>query len=447
MLAAFNRSCDNAALRALVVIAVPIVLGVGCGAPTSWLDSGASRSLMLVVVAEGKPVSLLATNTSERLDVELEGNVVDGSTIFAVRFDRALDELGISSGWQSEGDAPLPEWTDVLVASRLDGALVFEAEPDPPPSVTGLKVHRELASRCVPLDVTTVRLDGARGRANFVLALDESSALVGTTVGFFRVNHERSEPVPSMNEAPRLAAYKASDGEIWLVGGRQRVARGTLEAGFTDTSSLTLDPGQQADLQGLEVDGKLELFVASESFHVERFDGRTWSSLFELERTTGDGSFVAPIGPRHVVALSRRGHEIFDWRDGDLTRIKLFDGAIDQVLAELQSMFRVPGLGVVAGGRRGRLFGIVGEEWRGLDTVGYLPVNFVVPLADGYIVGGGDGVVTHWFPGAGACEARTVSTDGRHLVGAARVGDSVVLAEEDAIEDTTDLHVVWMSAR
>jgi hypothetical protein len=170
----------------------------------------------------------------------------------------------------------------------------------------------------------------------FAIPAGTDRILVGMTNGeLFQVAQDgsysevRDLGLPALPETIDFkAAYREDDGTMWLYAFDGRVARGSLEAGFTFISEVSTATGGAIALDGSRGGAPLEILAAgADRRRLVRFDGARWETLFEGDETPicdlGFFDVVLPpvvswIGPSEALAIGAgesRG-SVLRYKDG-----------------------------------------------------------------------------------------------------------------------------------
>jgi hypothetical protein len=245
--------------------------------------------------------------------------------------------------------------------------------------------------------------DGARVTAAVALGPDDGLFFIDGGV-VDRAMGTLITPIAGLRFAfPTLAAFRRDDQTTWLLGRAGQTAFGKpelsqLEVGPTLVASSSSSAGWAA-LDGAP-GGSIELFAATAE-GLSRFDGSSWHVLSSsgAHPVSDEELSVAWAGPHEAYATAG-GPSILHAVGGAVTAEALPIASSDHPTV----VALIPRLGVAVGTSLGAIALKQGNMWRRLDptpTAGR--VRAIVPLDDGLLFGGAQGVLTEWRPIFGYC--------------------------------------------
>ncbi len=394
----------------------------GCGEDASvWLglpaEFRASAAAIFAVEGDGAP-RLVAVEPDPALKVELIARG-ERSALWALLYDQPLADLGLEpgplvlapEGTDRRSTRPIPAPARIVTASligrRTDG---WAPAPALSATLTSLRLPgpAHALRGCTVFEETRFAFSPAVD-ATFAIALDSTSALVGLEDGrFFRATldgiEEVSLPVP---DGVYYSAHLDARGRLWL-GGVDMLVVGRLDDGRPFETVAEGELGRLEWLEGPPGGDGSELFALSAEGGVWRFlDGRPQVLLPAGVRQDWRRG-LAVLGPGEVLAVGLH-RPILRWSAAD--------GWVDETsrAASADAMVAVEhlaGRGVFAGTLIGEVLSRDRDgRWEHLSGSPLaLPVNAIVPIAEGILAAGGGGNAAEWRPGEGFCPSFVVSS-------------------------------------
>ena len=403
--------------------------------------TGAAQLLRLE--AADAPTSALDLDGVDRaLDLE----------VVTLYYDRPLAELGLAPGSITpvqDGLRPLPEAVFLRgLTVRADDVLPWTTLADLPPALAALRLG-PLGRPCpTRTEIPLPQITPADGAARFVLPLDETHALVGTTGVLLRVGTDATVvrltppaglPVDAATLVSTSSAPPAGDPRARLVyfsGRRLRLWSAWVGEGIQRPVELvgpdTLDPSVVAAIHWLAASAEgAEVFALTERGYLLQRDGAVWRQRFPHAQ----GEAAAPkvfLGG----GLARLGA-------GEVMSGHAHTPALVHVIGEechehtLHPDFTVAGVATAADGRtvaatvNGHLFehDPTHDSWRPLSpklpTVGGESVR---AHGAGWLVTGQIGLITYFRRWDTACDLSL--SEPRSVYFAVPVGDYIIAGTE-----------------
>lgn len=354
--------------------------------------------------------------------------------IYTMGFGCALERLGLEAGLQERAVAPeeevrLPQalFEREVTTGQDNWRTSSQRSDDVQDALRALPLTRESNCRTwtaqlEPVDVTLPN-DG-HGSAALAMSLQDGSAIVASVDGYYyRVwATGRVEDLPrSWPRAPR-AMHAMADGTLWLFDGEGVLHRGSIDAGFEVVAAggPAAPEGVLAALAGpRDSDTAFELFVATSSKMLARFDGAAWEVLDQQPTTNFFVPVVAWLGPGHAMAPGFGGR-VVEYRDTELIR-HLLPGQASPI-----GISQVPGVGVLVGSTGGLVYVYVQDdaEWRLHGDPGFEEYTLLLnPLPGrGLLVGGMIKTrafrfgFSQWLPELGYCEPEQIDEPAAAMV-------------------------------
>lgn len=378
--------------------------------------------------------------------------LTDEATLALASFQLRLEQLGLQRGeldlaQQTAGSPlPAPHAAFVLDISGADPTPTWTPHPALPSGLDTLRV-RPGQGPCRALRATTVALPDY-DTPGVLWPIDDTTYLVGThTQGaYYRVSRAGVEPLPALRGLPGSAMAISADEELWLFGEHGRTAHGTLARGFVAGPAA---PSETHVVDVVPVPGStqaLDVFAATHTGGLLRFDGRRWTRLVAESEPIGTYSrSMVALAADHVV-MTTNSAEVARWRRGQLTREQPYPSET----REIEAVGWAPGLGLVAGAAiEGRLLVDAGDgRWTFLGAQGLGPdglglgLDDLVAYEDGLFMTGTLGAHTQWWPDWGYCEPGTpLGPAGSRRIHVRGDGTVVVLMD---IGSVSNGQLVWL---
>lgn len=375
------------------------------------IPARSARSLVLIYAGAGAfegNAHDLSNRTVEYLTVSRAS--LGERTLYALYFDCGLEALGLEPGALAFGSGnALPAAREVFAAAPGEEWAALDVLPD---AIRDLKIAGVADQTCrAPIDARFVvpREAGGGGEVRFVEAFGEGAALFATANGRLSLIEDGAVRPWMELMFPTLGAVFLDDGALWLAARGGAVISGRVFAGETFVARPTRTSTR--GMTRLRLDGATEdeIYLVSDQRSFERFDGSSWSVLYEgsgeLMRSR---SAVVRIGPGEAIAIGPAAPGIVRYREGVATVESLPEGAAI-------SAAKIDGVGVVAGNDLGSLFLDTAGGWRALDVDAMTGVRAIAAL-EGMILFGGEAGVMHRFVVSGEdavsrCEPLSLGPD------------------------------------
>lgn len=431
------------ALACLAAILWPA--GCSLSADVAVVPSEGSESLLVVRVPEGGPpelaaLSLAGEGAGARTSIPAPDR---GELLYVLLYRCSFEALGLerSTIKPSSGTGrPLP-WPER--ALRNDGGDSWtEVDVNAVPSLRELRIDAGPEYEC--LDTVTRTVDLPRDdRVMFAVPLGGAEVFIGTSLGkFLRFDVESLAVTPVVQlstTTPHRGAAAWGD-EIWLLGEDGRTQHGRPEA-LVEGPRMAAPPYDSCiDTVASPADAPFELFTLGCTGKAEHFDGTRWRVLDEtgleghLESivwlSRGRALGVGPNTPQ-LSRFEAEGRVV-----GESVRLDLNDRP-----ATLTAHPR----GVLVGTEGGQIVLRDGDGgWTPLaSTLDRHAPGVVLPLGDGFIYGGYEGIFWQWQEQVGRC-SRPLSVPLNAFMGL-RVQDKAVILTE--YEGHQVIHVVEEKAK
>lgn len=308
--------------------------------------------------------------------------------------------------------------------------------------------------RCLRTQATVVPLPGSN-TINIILALDAQHVLAGDFGGrFWTVRKDGFvEPMPALMGLPGRTAARDPNGEYWFGGEAGRIAHGPLEGPFETqvvstasaavVSSIRFDPESGQGLAVvvsavIEAPGseRVELLSQTRSgwvpiAQVQSQDVRTTFS--RVRWLPGGEALVVHGGPS---VLHYDGRDVHDQVVG---RANLFFSL------EVRDATFHPQHGAAVVADDGRLYRGAPpyDNWMPAEEALLgVPADSVLPLGDGYLIGGNVGRMKQFYPGAAECPDEDLTDSDADFM--LPFGDDVV-ASGQTREGAESNSLTWVS--
>lgn len=404
------------------------ILAASCSGGTTVFvplppDVASARS-MLVTEGYGSDirsvsaVDLGAEGPRTGLELPSASPAGEALEITAILYAESLPALRFEAGplrFPSANEA----WRMVPTSTRAWSARVTDGEASDwrnlallPDAVRAIRLFDPAPPRspCVTFEQTRIPLTTG-DQAFFAVAVERDLALVATLDGHFHaVSSAGAVPLTALStDTPHAAGFRASDGEVWLIGTDGRMMRGHPhpDRGFVPVAGAAAS-GAWKRLVGASEGSPFELFLVTDGKAFERFDGASWTTLDQsagpLEPAHGS---VAWVRSGEAFAVGPRPHAVLTYRDGQLFEEPFRD---PNVTDEVSVAAFVPGVGRVVGTSVGVLHILTGRGWEAHPTRPLHGLTFIEPLDQGLIAGGSDGAFVQYYSGYGYCPAVFTST-------------------------------------
>jgi hypothetical protein len=389
-------------------------------------DGTLALSTLFVIVRGGALESIDAIALDHPIYPEIHVGSRDTIQLYAFLYSGSLSSMNMQAGLQriagdtDTGSYILPETaikkggvghlpaSAALYTMQLPSSAPMWAAQDPsslPPSVLNAKLDVPPVERCVDFTARSVSLD-TRADALIGIGIDPHDVFAGTRDGhFFNVTSTVAVRYAGLStNTPYLGGYRGPAGDIWLAGDQGQIVHGHPDSGFSAVDHTATRGGND----WVHIDGPddatapFELFVATDSGTLDRFDGNAWHALVSREPTPTELDWavsVAWAAPGEVFAIGPSVTTIIHVRSGQLSDEPFGSG--DQIATTVAI---IRGFGPVLGTNTGRLYRYNGTVWSEIPgTSFHLPVTTIAALDDGILFGGKDGVLAEWFPALGYC--------------------------------------------
>ncbi|MCC7386594.1 MAG: hypothetical protein IT384_32450 [Deltaproteobacteria bacterium] len=415
--------------------------------PLPALDPSAKS---YIVVMES---SRLRGAVAREVHETLERTVADDVVLTLLTYSDTLDELGLVSG-----DFPFPQTCRSCRIASPSAA--YQAEPDAeawgavdlPEAMADLLVP-DRAARCdtCPSLSAEEQVLPAQGTVSFGTALDDDTAIVGTTDGvLWSVRGDASPQRLCAPGGPVGLSGLVVAGRLWIMDGHQLLSR-PLDGTSTATScayevmATTSTRGEDARwLAGGEDAGAVQIFAASDQGALGRFDDQGWHPLGQVTSADRGRGGVAWLGGDRAVAAFGTGD--ISWLEGDRLTQEAVETRDPLLRPEITAIASSPALGLLLGtGSNGLVLRTEGA-WRPVAGGRIFElVHGVVPFRDGALMILRSAVFLPYSP-RGQCEPRTMFSLGdqganpRNLV---RLDGDVVLVA-DASGQAVPPSIVWL---
>lgn len=333
-----------------------------------------------------------------------------GDVSFAVLAYRcSLERLGLVEGPQALKEAPserpwLPEPAEVWLAQGGPGRSGTWSSGQMNEAVEQIlsKLPLEEENLCrsrqavlEPKELSMPR-DERRDPA-FAVRVDDDHILAGTRNGFYYLVDRGGgvQPVEDFGADVYRGAYRADDGELWLMSTTGKLVRGRLGGEFTVvTSTAPLRRRPDQELGQLALDGPkntpgapFELYAETDARTFLRFDGTTWTRLADSERHfwifVARVAWIAP-GEAAAISVGSATNTVVRYKNGEVIEERLSGSSVG-----LSCIAQVPGFGTIAGRDDGSVFiDEGGGSWRPLPGTGeqYF-TRTIAPINGGFIYG------------------------------------------------------------
>jgi len=369
--------------------------------------------------AQSAILTLTAGNDRRAWALDLSSNPVDAPFIESgeavdlalAAYEAPLVRIGLTAGpldlaAHMDGRS-LPSVVASFEMRVESSTAAWHTVNDVPPVIGRIRVPGP-EGPCADLVQTTLTLPVMQS-PGVLLVLDGERVLIGTHQGsFFIATRTGLTPVPALDGLPGMAFARISDGTLWLFGRGGATARGTLETGFTRTSSAPLarDLVLAEPVPGVRDD----FFVVSRLGDVFRYDGSRWLTLFDGRGgDTYFRSFVS-LSPTHFL-LTSDSEIVHRYDRGTIVDETPATAAVAGETREIEALALIPELGVVAstsfdgkfavdsGDRRWRLLPTPAASATGLGV----GADEMIAYRGGFWVAGTTGAHTQWYPSWGFC--------------------------------------------
>lgn len=316
----------------------------------------------------------------------------------ALLYAEPLDTLGLEAGTVpllSGGEGAFVPVPDRSFRAELTGRMASAWSSEPPSeAVATLRIPAAMPTGCREPMTATFALPGAEQPVSFIVALDDTTALIGAETRLYVFDgDEPREITPLPAGLPLRAAAIDPDGTLWF-GGDRELWRGRYEGGVLSAEPIAEKaPSASALLQWLATAGPA-LFVLSREGELFRFDRatRVWTSLHQFPPSEYDEGGVVALGPDQAAAVLGSENTIVRVRTTSVTTETL---ALDSV--GMSGLGLIPGLGLFIGTTSGTVvFQREGQWMIRTDTRFGGRVRQVLPFGRGAILAGGSGVTSEY---------------------------------------------------
>lgn len=428
-----------------------------------------SFALLALAIAAGacspRPIQLELPVTASTRAMVLAIEYHDALTVTAVRVEPSIRPETLPRIRDFDGKAHLIAWLydqtldqlrlpeGALASTRIVGyerklpqpKTAYEAEVGPDRMSAWVETAQvnEALSRyryrgdtnlCTDFDLRVVEV-GLADDFTAATALDAGAVLVGARSNpwLYRIDLEGARKIDGLPGFNPVAAYRGTDGRVWLGGAEGKLAVGTAETGFMLASQSRMRATLRW-MDGPRGDAPFELFTMSDRGDFERFDGNRWEMLRSISTSTAmatPNGGVAWLGPGEAVALPPQGARF----DTTLFRTKLMNGAISTTaflfpsaqLGAPIALRPVEGFGAMGSTKFGNVVIFDAGGFRRIDNAPALgEPRVIVRHKDGFVLAGGGVSFTQYSPVVGFCpvESKTVPM---HPLVSAPLGDGFAI--------------------
>lgn len=270
-------------------------------------------------------------------------------------------------------------------------------------------------SRCLRTEATTVPIPGSAVISS-LLRLDAQHVLAGDHRGrYWRVRKDGFvQALPALTGLPGRSATQHANGEFWFGGNRGRIAHGPLEGPFeTQTvstasaaivSSVRFDPETGEGL-AVVVSNIVEA-PGYERVELYRHTPPDWTPIANIQSQEVRSTFSRVRWLTTANALVVYGGPTLLHYDGRDVRDQVVGGANPFFDLEIRDATMHPqhGAAIVADDGRLYLGGPPYDTWVSPDEALLgVEAGAVLPLGDGFLIGGNVGRVKQFYPGAAEC--------------------------------------------
>jgi hypothetical protein len=374
---------------------------------------GDARTAIYVAVGEGRAPMVYVSDLVHAPGLpeiaRLPGSTLD---LYVVYYACPPEILRIPVGLAtlSEEGHPIPGGQASYRSTITDDGQSGWQKIDHPP-LAHVKIEREI--KCAKFDLTVVELVGTEnGYGVWSVPISEDTVLVAVPpIGFWRVSSDHVEEAPELGHLPMSAFFREREDRIWIFGGDNELAVGDPKTGIFELMPALAnakEPRFRAWLTGAPPGAPFELFAFHDSNMVARFDGTSWTKLYEGERPRSGRWDFSPLfggllwlGPGDAIAV---------WGAYENAKHVTTATVTDEMILPANSgdkytvAANVPGLGPVAGTSEGRAYVRRDNgEWDSYPDApiaGFfgLKLTAVSPLDDGLLIAGGGGRFTQLQP-------------------------------------------------
>lgn len=376
-------------------------------------DPGSAKTAAYIATGEGREPMIYISDLARAPGLpdiaRREGESVELSIIYYACPPNILRLTPGLAPIVEEGH-PLPGGTAAYRAVLNDDGPSPWSKVPHPPAVASLKIEREIA--CAKFDLVTIDLAGTGDTFGvFAIPVGDEEVLVSLPGrGFFRVTPFSYEEVPEMRDLPGAAYFKEREDRVWLFGSGNTLAVGDPRTGVFERKERFQDmrgPSLRAWMTGSNEGEAFELFTFHDRNVIARFDGETWTKLYQGPYRPQDFALfggIAWFGPGDAIA-------VWDHYENPLrvtTSTVMVETALPTASRDRHTVIKnIPGLGPISGTQAGRAY-VRGEDGRWTNYPdapigglfgGFFPdMSAMAPLDDGVLIGGGDGSFTQLQP-------------------------------------------------
>jgi hypothetical protein len=399
------------------------------------LDLSGARSILLAIMSGENLQSIYAADVSPGGSMQTPPDFAfrGAVDIHALAFACPLDRLGIANPGR-QNVLPMPSGIALLpsplraMRTSAPGAEAWTSEEALPSAVDIALSELDLPpdNRCrgetAIFEPHLITLPGdGHGPFGFVVPLDAHDSLVSAEgAKYYRVSDDfTATPVSLGISGDFRAAYRASDGQLWLLSVRGVLVHGTLDGGFTVASSTAPlgkpSPGRRMSMTGPRGNAPFELFAETDARAFARFDGTAWVGIARSpDYTSIFYPGVAWLSEEEAMAIGVGSMPVL------VSHYKGQLPAEEEPLtgeSGLAAIAHIPGFGTLVGRDRDGIYVNRGDGWMPLpmkDPLLYVRVFW--PLGDGFLYGGATMVnflgykFGQYFPSTGYCP-QTMYTD------------------------------------
>jgi hypothetical protein len=251
-----------------------------------------SSSVVLVVLADSPRIYAYNLRNASSFDLALDLDP-HATEVYALVYRCPLPALGLEPGPQSvdtRSGSKIPPESKRYLFDPSAGRFNLSTGPRPQ-AMENIRIASSKPNPCATLNRTEVPLSGSVNTVGqFLLPLDERrtlASLLDMGAGLFELflltrtaTSIVVTSLPLARETLAHAAYLDPSGSIWLFGSAGELSMGSLEDGFSRTSTVPLE-GEVADVwvSGASSAAPLEIYVVANSGSISRFDGAKWSAI------------------------------------------------------------------------------------------------------------------------------------------------------------------------
>ncbi len=389
----------------------------------------------VVTIQQGEALEVFSVDAEQRNAQPLLDSIESFSgapplQLYAVYYDRALDEEGFPNGPVSltpEG-VGLPQMPRRALRTRVtqsgeDGWVGISESPLPEP-LASLRFDGEAPCRSFEvISEVTIPLDA--GFPVALLSSDEASSIVvlqdSLVTRFIGVRGASLQALDGTVQMRAQGAVLDAEGQMWIFGGHTDIGAMVVRGSRSDGPFETVMQDPQRGSFGWPVDG----IWAADDGPEGRFYGVDRRGALVAARP-GDLSFVelAPrrfasstgepamawLGPDEVLYADPLGAQIFRYQGGRVTEEphpleESFRIAADRIFRYAN----IPGIGVFAGTQSGTVLRRVEGEWNVLldPVLVDSATRAFVDYDQGLLIGGRYGVIQQVLPGGELCPDNT----------------------------------------